>query len=185
MNHANTQNTLSREAFYRMMVIIDLVDRDTYPTCKVIATQLEVTERTVRRDLDSLRLCGYAIGYDAFAGGYAFEDRPTKRELEKARRLMVQLSKRFYLGSADIATVRFTGRAAKNFLQTKSMPYSQIRLLSEQAIEVDFVLEDAEMLAGWVVTCGKDAQVLGPVHFQETVKEAVADLLSYHNSFAA
>ncbi len=65
----------NRPAVVRMKRIFDLLKRGEYPNCQKIAQELEVSAKTIQRDLDCMRdQLGLPIEYDAREHGYAFTE---------------------------------------------------------------------------------------------------------------
>ena len=72
---ANPPNTArpsgNRPAVVRMKRLFDLLKKDAFPNCQKLATELEVSAKTIQRDIEVMRdQLGLPIAYDAYEHGY-------------------------------------------------------------------------------------------------------------------
>ena len=65
----------TRPPIERIQAIDHAVSRRAWPNCRTLARDLEVTRRTILRDIDFMRRLGAPIEFDPLRGGY-FYSRP-------------------------------------------------------------------------------------------------------------
>jgi predicted DNA-binding transcriptional regulator YafY len=65
----------TRPAMYRMKEIDDALKKETYPNSRVLAGRMEISPRTVQRDIEYMRdVLGAPIDYDAGKRGYFYTE---------------------------------------------------------------------------------------------------------------
>ncbi len=71
----STRPTGNRPAAVRMKRLFDLLKKGEFPNCQKLATELEVSAKTVQRDIDCMRdQLGLPIAYDPQEHGYHFTE---------------------------------------------------------------------------------------------------------------
>jgi predicted DNA-binding transcriptional regulator YafY len=65
----------NRPAVVRMKRLFDLLKKDQFPNCQKLAAALEVSDKTIQRDIACMRdQLGLPIAYDAQEHGYHFTE---------------------------------------------------------------------------------------------------------------
>ena len=66
---------MDRSTHVRIMKICNLIKSKTYPNCRRLAEEYEVTERTILRDIEAIKdSFGWMVRYSKARNGYYFED---------------------------------------------------------------------------------------------------------------
>ncbi len=111
----------SRNIYHRMKMIDDALRQKTYPNCRSLAQQLEVSQKSIQRDLEYMRdMLGAPIRYNPQKRGYDYSDSG------------------YYLPAIFLKTGE---KRALNVLKQALEPYSATPYFSEITQAVDKVFE--------------------------------------------
>lgn len=182
----------TRRPFQRMHEIHRAIKEGGYPNCSILAKQLEVTAKTVQRDITFMRdEFGLPLVYDGQLHGYRYdgsvEDFP---EFEVGEERFVRpedFDGRDYLRASfgiwnpgdgarpHLVRVRLRDYAARLAQERQWHPTQEIEFLNGKGdrVEVRFEAQGLEDVVRWILSFGSKAEVMAPKELMTMVREEV------------
>jgi len=186
----------SRPPLARMLRLHEWLVANRYPNCRKVAAELEVSAKTVQRDLNFMRdQMGLPIEYDKMAFGYRYARPVTgfpamgiilrKPKVTPWRRLPPAKPGEFLpltqsTGSGDAARIRFDAERARA-LRTRTWHPTQIIFpMPDGTAELALRVRDEFELARWVLSWAGHARVLEPGSLRDRVREMAMEIAGQH-----
>jgi len=189
---------LSRPPLERMQRLHEMLSAGRYPNCRRMAAKLEVSTKTIQRDLDFMRdRLQLPIEYDGTLYGYRYSRAVVqvpitltvvKQESKQVRGAVVLTPPCLKPGQTDHTTakerniievrIRFDTKVAADVKLLKSLPYQESRALADGSIELTFRMDSVAGLDRWVLSWGASAHVLEPIWFRRRILNIARTILN-------